>query len=78
MREREERRRNVILKGVEVKDGKRKKAVEEILKVLKVKAEMEKIRRLGGEEGKNGEMLLVKLKGEEQKRDYEKEEAVEG
>lgn len=50
--EREERRRNIIIKGVEVKKGKRREAVEE---VLRVKAEMEKSRKLGGEKGKEGE-----------------------
>lgn len=68
MKEREERRRNIV-KGVVVKDVKRKEAVEEVMKVLRVKADMEEIRRLGGEEGRGGEMLLVKLKGKEQKRE---------
>lgn len=48
MREREQRRRNVILKGVKVKNGKRKEAVEKMLKVLGVRAEMEEIRRRRG------------------------------
>lgn len=36
---------------------------------MEVKADMEEIRKLGGEKGKCGEMLLVKLKGDEQKRE---------
>lgn len=67
MREREERRRNIILKGVEVKEGKRREAVEEVFKVLGVRAEMEEIKKLGGVERRA--MLLVKLKGEEQKKE---------
>lgn len=68
MKEREERRRNIVIKGVVVKDVKRKEAVEEMMKVLRVKADMEEVRRLG-EERRGGEMLLVKLKGKEQKRE---------
>lgn len=51
-----------------MKDGKRREAVEEVLKVLGVRAEMEEIRKLGGEEGKGRKMLLIKLKNEAQKR----------
>lgn len=34
MREREERRRNIILEGIEVKNDKRREAVEEVLKII--------------------------------------------
>lgn len=68
MKEREERRRNIIIKKVEVKEGKRKEAVEEILKALGVKVDMKEVKKLG-EEGKGREMLLVKLKEEKQKRE---------
>lgn len=68
---REEKRRNIIIKGVEVKNGRRREAVEDLLNMIKtgVKAEMEEVKKLGEEEGKKGEMLLVKFKGEEQKRE---------
>lgn len=51
IKEREERRKNIIIKVVEevlrVKEGKRRKAVEEVLKVMiGVKTEMEEIRKL--------------------------------
>lgn len=36
MREREERRRNIIIKRVEVKDGKKREAVEKVLKVVEL------------------------------------------
>lgn len=55
-----------------MKDGKRKEAVEEVMKVLGVRADMEEIRRLGGEEGRGGEMLLVKLKKEEREQKRER------
>lgn len=54
---------------MQAKEGKRKEAVEEVLKILRVREDMEEIRRLGGEEERGGEMLLVKLKREEQKRE---------
>jgi len=37
VKERKERRKNVIIKGVEVKDGKRKEAVEEMIGELGIK-----------------------------------------
>lgn len=36
IREREERRRNIIIKRVEVKDGKRREAIEKVLKVVEL------------------------------------------
>lgn len=67
IRERKERR-NIILKEVEVKDGKRREVVEKVLKIIGVTADIEEIRKLGEEEGKSKEMLLLKLRDEEQKR----------
>lgn len=55
-----------------MKNGKRREAVEEVLKVIEVRANIEEIRKLEGEEGKGGEMLLLKLKSEEQKREIMK------
>lgn len=60
-----------------MKEGKRREAAEEVLKVVGVKADMEEIRKLGREERKGREMLM-KLKDEEQKKEkYEKEERIE-
>lgn len=41
---------------------------EHLLKVIRIKADMEEIKKLGGEERKGGEML-VKLKNEDQKKE---------
>lgn len=76
MKERE-KRRNIIIKKVEVKEGKRKEAVEEILKARGVKVDMKEVRKLGREEGKGG-MLLVKLKGEKQKREIMRKKKLKG
>lgn len=48
MRERKERKKNTLIKEMEVKDGKRKNAVEEVLKVIgaKVDSKVKKIKRL--------------------------------
>lgn len=56
-----------------MKEGKRRAVIEKVveehlLKVIGVKADMEKIRKLGREEGKSEEML-VKLKNEDQKKE---------
>lgn len=60
-----------------MKEGKRRAAVEEVieevvekhlLKVIRIKADMEEIRKLGGKERKSEEML-VKLKNEDQKKE---------
>lgn len=57
----------MILKGEEVKEGKRRDAAEEIFKLVGVKVEIKEVRRVGEirEDGK--EILLVKLGNEEQK-----------
>ncbi|KAL6420868.1 hypothetical protein ACFW04_014384 [Cataglyphis niger] len=66
-REREERRKNVLIKGVEIKEGRRKVAVEELLGSIGVKAEIEEVRKIGGD-GKGGrQMIIVRLKNEEQR-----------
>lgn len=67
MREREERRKNFLIKGLEVKEGKRREAVELIMKAMGVEIEMKEVRRIGGEGER--EMVLVGTGGEEQKRE---------
>jgi len=66
--EREKRRRNIIIKGMKAKEGKRREAVEEILEVIGAKVEIKEVRRIGEitEKGR-GEMMLVKLESEDQK-----------
>lgn len=59
-----ERKGNIIIKVMEVKESKRREAVEEVLKTLGVKEDMKEFKKLEGEKRKNGETLLVKLKGE--------------
>lgn len=67
IREKEETRRNVVIREVDVREGERRKAVEEILGVVGVKVEVEEIRKIGEDKEKRREMLLVRLENEEQK-----------
>jgi len=64
MKEREERRRNIVIRGLEVREGKRREAVEEVLGIMGVKMEIEGIWRVGkgGEEGR--EIVVVKFRTE--------------
>lgn len=67
IREKEERRRNVVIREVEVREGDRRKAVEEILGVVGAKVMVEEIKKIGEVKQKGREMLLVRLGNEEQK-----------
>lgn len=57
-KEREERRRNLILKEVKVREEKRKEAVEEIFKDIDVKVIIEKMQKLGGNIERGTEMIV--------------------
>lgn len=57
-----------MVKGVEIKKGKRKEAIEEIIKIVEVKIDIKKIKRLGKDIKTGKETILVKLENEEQKR----------
>lgn len=68
-KEREKRRKNIIIKEIKVKEGNRKKAVEEVLIDIRVEARIEEVRKLGGNEERGTEMIWVKLENEEQRRE---------
>lgn len=57
MREREERKKNILIKGLETKERKRREAVEELLEGIEVKIEIEEIRRLRGDKDKGRELI---------------------
>lgn len=67
--ERKERelRRNVIIKGMEVKNGRLEEAVKEVMRKIGVEAKVEETRSIGGTKDKRGEMVLVKMKDEDEK-----------
>ncbi|XP_011859447.1 PREDICTED: golgin subfamily A member 6-like protein 22, partial [Vollenhovia emeryi] len=66
-KERENRRRNVVIRGLEVKEGKRREEVEKIIQKIKTEVEIEEMRKVGSGGGGEGEMVVVKLAKEEQK-----------
>lgn len=63
------RKRNVVVKGLEVGEGKIKKAVGELWKVMGMRAEVEEMWEVNkGREGSR-KMTLIKLKDIEGKRE---------
>jgi len=68
--DREERRRNVVIRGMLVGEGGRRKAVKEIIKIVKAKVDIKEIKRIGGlMENFGRKMLLIKLGNKKQKRE---------
>lgn len=57
--ERERRKRNIIIKGVEVREGKREKAVEKIMRAIGVKVKVEEVRKIARDRNKVGELVMV-------------------
>ncbi|KAL6421352.1 hypothetical protein ACFW04_014689 [Cataglyphis niger] len=66
-REREERKRNMLIKGVE--EGRRRVAVEELFDSIGIKVEIEEVRKIGGSVEEGREMMVVRLKNEDQRRE---------
>jgi len=67
-KERQERRRNVIVRGIEVREGKRRETVEEVLERIGAKVKIEEVKKIGKGKGLI-ETVWVRLEGEEQKRE---------
>lgn len=63
-RENEKRRKNIIIRRMEIREGKRRK-IEEILKILGAKAKIKEIRRIGEMIEKDEKIMLIKLGNEE-------------
>lgn len=68
-REKEESKKNIIMRGVEVKEEKRREAVERVLGMVGAKVDIQEVKRLRGDGDKEGEIILVKLGNEKQKRE---------
>lgn len=69
MKNREERRKNLIIRGIAVKEGKRKKAVEGALKEIGAEVTVKEIRGIGDMNRKGREMIWVRLEDEAQRRE---------
>ncbi|XP_029054503.2 golgin subfamily A member 6-like protein 1 [Osmia bicornis bicornis] len=68
-KEREERRRNIIIRGTKVRREEMKKKAEEILMLTGVENAIEEVKEVGvGERGKEVSMMLLKMKSNELKR----------
>ncbi|CAK9832735.1 hypothetical protein ANTRET_LOCUS9519 [Anthophora retusa] len=66
-KEREERRRNIIIKRVKVEGNEDKKVVEQIWERIGIKEKVE-VRRVGRVDGEGRSMMMVKMEGMEGKR----------
>lgn len=69
VKEREERRKNVIVRRIEMKEGRKQEAVEKMLRIMEARVKIKEIRKLGGEKDKRWEIILMKLENEEQRRE---------
>lgn len=61
LKERADRKRNIIIRGLEVKEGKKREAVEETLERIEVRAEIEEVKKLGRDKDKEREVVWVRL-----------------
>lgn len=64
-KDREERRKNIVIEGMEEKEERRRQIVEGIIKDIGVEAEIEEIKKVGGDREKGRETVIVKLRREE-------------
>lgn len=64
-------RRNVVIKEIKLRKGKRKEAVEEILKDIGMKERMKGIRKLRDNVERVTETIWVRIENEEQRRKEE-------
>lgn len=79
MKEREDRKKNFIIKGLEVKDGKRSEAVEDLLERIGVKVGIKEAKRIGKNLEKEGEMVWVRLENEGQRKEiWERKSILKG
>ncbi|XP_011702471.1 PREDICTED: trichohyalin-like [Wasmannia auropunctata] len=72
IKEREERRKNIVIKGLEVKEEKRREAVEELMKRMGVEVEIREVKKMREEREKGEETVLVRLGKEEQRKEIMK------
>ncbi|XP_046142174.1 golgin subfamily A member 6-like protein 6 [Osmia bicornis bicornis] len=68
-KEREERRNNIIIRGMKVRKEEMKEKAEEIVRLTGVKDAIEEVKEVGSiERGKEVRMMLIKIKSSELKR----------
>lgn len=70
---REKKRKNIIIKRLEVKSGKRRETVEKVMDRIGIKINVKKIKRIKDGRKKNKEMVVVKVEGKSiRKKSYKK------
>src|SRR5436190_1989481 len=68
IKEREERRNNIVIRRMEERSAEVRERVEKVMKEIGTQVEIEGIRRIRGKEGGEEEMVVVRLGSREQKR----------
>jgi len=68
-RKREERKKNLIIRELEIKERKRKEAVEEQMKVIGVEFEIKEAWKIVDKKEKEREMIGIKVEGIEKRRE---------
>ncbi|XP_067214178.1 uncharacterized protein [Linepithema humile] len=78
-KEREERRKNLVIKGIEVKEGKRKEAVEGLMKDIGAEVKMEETWKIAEDRDKGREIVGIRIENEEKRREiWEKKKTLKG
>ena len=65
MREREERKRNIVVRGLEVREGKRREEAEKLLKDIEAKVDIMEVKKVGEDREKGREIVVIRLGNEE-------------
>lgn len=76
-KERKDRRKNIIVRNMEVLEEKKRESLEELMREIGAEVKIEDINKLRIKE-KGKDMWQIKLGSEEQKRDDKKEERTKG
>lgn len=62
--------KNVIIRVIEVKEGRRKEAVEEIMKIIGVELKVDKVWKIAGERKIERETVGIRMEKKEKKERY--------
>lgn len=72
LREKKEKRINIVMKEITVKKGKRRETVEEIFDCISAKVRIEEVRKLKRNVERRTEMIWIRLENEGQRREVMK------
>ncbi|XP_067208444.1 golgin subfamily A member 6-like protein 25 [Linepithema humile] len=78
-KKREERRKNLVIKGIEVKEGKRKEAIEGLMKDIGAEVKIEETWKIAENRDKGREIVGIRIENEEKRREiWEKKKTLKG